>query len=510
MVRRRELLAGGVMICLLAWALRMAVMGQHRLHPDEALYGHWGLLILSGRDPWLSTVPAYKPPLLPYVTFGSLSLLGCDPFVSLQPAAAEWAVRLPGLVAGMATVALTGRLASALYRDRLTGLAAACAVALSPFAILFSATGFIDPVMVGLGMAGCVAAAKARPGWAGMLAGLAFAAKQTGLAWLPLVIAIAVVSAVRSGKGPRSSAKALARGAAGFLLVVGIVVAWDRVRVAQGAESFWQVGLVGYGGLRTSWASELAPRLQAWGRWLLASLGSPLPAGVLLAGVIALVLRAVRRRDWLALFDLLLVAFSLTYLLVHWLWAFPIWDRYLLPLVPVLAVFWGRLTSQALIWLGDRVLHLPRPGLRWGTLTLLAICLASPAVNAVAGRLPVGAGAASYDGFEQVAAFLSQLPEGTVLYHHWLGWEYDFYLFDAPLYRAYWPDPAWLARDVQAFGMREPRYIVFPAWESSARVESALAGVGYQLRPVLQAHASGSESRFRVYRIVAAGQPGVS
>ncbi|MGD1993954.1 MAG: hypothetical protein PVI59_12240, partial [Anaerolineae bacterium] len=79
-MQRRGLLLGGTLVCLLAWGLRTALMGVHRLHPDEALYGHWGLLILSGRDPWLGTVPAYKPPLLPYVTFGSLWLLGCDPF----------------------------------------------------------------------------------------------------------------------------------------------------------------------------------------------------------------------------------------------------------------------------------------------------------------------------------------------------------------------------------------------------------------------------------------------
>lgn len=505
MVQRRELLAGEVLICLLAWGLRMAVMGQHRLHPDEALYGHWGLLILSGRDPWLTTVPAYKPPLLPYVTFGSLWLLGCDPFVPLQPAAAEWAVRFPGLVAGMATVALTGRLAAVLYRDALIGLAACLVIALSPFALLFSATGFIDPVMVALGLASCVAAAQNRPGWAGFLAGLAFAAKQTGLAWLPLAGGIAVCSAVRSGKGSRHWTGALGRGAAGFLLTGGLVLAWDQVRLARGAESFWQVGLVGYGGLRITWAWELAPRLQAWGRWLLASLGSPVQAGALLVCGSVLVLRAVRHRDWPALFDLVLIVFGLIYLLVHWLWAFPVWDRYLLPLLPVVAVLAGRGISEAVTWLRRWLPARSRRGIPWVAMAALVLCLAFPAARAVAGDLPVGAGSSSTDGIDQVAAFLSELPKGTVLYHHWLGWEYSFYLFDAPLYRAYWPDPAWLARDVQAFGRAEPRYIVFPAWESSARVEAALAEVGYRLQPELEARAGG-EVRFRVYRIVATTQ----
>ena len=502
------MLAGGVLICLLAWGLRMAVMGGHRLHPDEALYGHWGLLILSGRDPWLTTVPAYKPPLLPYMTFGSLWLLGCDPFVPLQPAAAEWAVRLPGLVAGMITVALTGRLATTLYREALPGLVAALFVALSPFALLFSATGFIDPVMVAFGLAGCVAAAEGRPGWAGVLTGLAFAAKQTGLAWLPLAGGITTLALVRRGTGRRVGA--LARGVVGFLLVVGLVLVWDRVRVAQGAESFWQAGLAGYGGLRITWASELAPRLQAWGHWIAESLGSPLLAGVLLMGLSLLVLRALRCQDWPALFDLVLIAFGLTYLLVHWLWAFPIWDRYLLPLVPVVGVLAGRLLAQILAWLPLRAPGLPHRRLQWAVLAVVVLCLAAPAADGVAGRLPVGAGEASYDGFDQVAAFLSQLPEGTVLYHHWLGWEHGFYLFDAPLYRAYWPHPAWLARDVEAFGQAEPRYIAFPAWESADRVEAALAEVGYRLQPVLVARAPAGEIRFRVYRIVPSVESGAS
>ena len=505
-MRRWAVLAGGVAVCLLAWGLRLAVVGDHRLYPDEALYGHWGLLILSGRDPWLAAVPAYKPPLIPYVTFGSLWLLGCDPFVPLQPVAAEWAVRLPGLVSGMITVALAGRLAARLYRDELAGLAAAGVVALSPFAILFSATGFIDPVMVALGLAACVAAAEDRPGWVGALAGLAFAAKQTGLAWLPLAGGIALLAASRSDNEPRRLAYLFGRSAAGFLLVMALVLAWDGVRVAQGAESFWQVGVMGYGGLRIAWASELAPRLQAWAGWLQASLGSSIPMGLMVTGIVALVLRAVRRRDWLALFDLLLVAFALTYLLIHWLWAFPVWDRYLLPLVPVVAVLAGRMVSQTVGWLRTRL-----PGrfarlIQPIVLAALALCLVFPAARAVAGRLPVGAGAASYDGIGEVAAFLSELPEGTVLYHHWLGWEYGFYLFDAPLYRAYWPDPAWLARDVQAFGLAEPRYIVFPAWESSTRAEAALAEVGYRLRPALQARAPGGGVRFRVYHIVPAAR----
>jgi len=484
----------GTLVCLVGWGLRVAVVAAHNLHPDEALYGHWGLLVLSGRDPWLTAAEVYKPPLLPYALAGILALVGRNGL----------AVRLPGLVAGLATVGLTGRLAWRLYHDPLTAAVAALTVALSPFALLFSATGFTDPPMVALGLAGCVAAVEGRPGRAGLLTGLSFAAKQTGVVWLPLTALLALSGAF----GPRADSRGhrrrggwagLARAAGGFLLVTGLVLAWDHVRVVQGADSFWRAGVVGYGGLRLIWPAELEVRLRAWMVWLRYLLGSPLLEALLVGGATVLTVRGVFRRDWPGLFDLALTGFCLAYLLAHWLWAFPVWDRYLLPLVPLVGVLLGRVVSA----LARRVAPTRKRLAGAISLALVAVCLALPAVNGAAGRVPVGAGLASYDGVEQVVAFLRGVPEGSVLYHHWLGWEYAFFLFDGPLYLAYWPTPAWLARDVLAFGEAGPRYIVFPAWESSARVEAALAAVGYRLQPVLEVRGEGGEVRFTLSRIVA-------
>ncbi len=173
---------------LLACALRLPPLLDNRFHPDEALYGYWGLLIGTGRDPWLATVPVYKPPLLPYLIAGAQALLGNS----------EFAVRLPGLAAGLLTVPLTAALAHSLYRSRWTTLTAAAVVTLSPFAILFSATAFTDPLMVALGLAACVAAARGRAVRAGLLAGLAVATKQTGLVWLPLAVVMLQISNPKS------------------------------------------------------------------------------------------------------------------------------------------------------------------------------------------------------------------------------------------------------------------------------------------------------------------------
>jgi len=501
-------LATASLLCAVSWGLGTMVVGQHRLHPDEALYGYWGLLIARGHDPWLATVPVYKPPLLPYVLAGSLTLLPCSPSAPLQLRCSEWAVRLPGLAAGMLTVALSGRLARRLYRDTLAGLVATLVTALSPFAVLFSATGFIDPLMVVLGLGGCVAATERRAGWAGFLAGLALAAKQTGLVWLPLILFLTVAQS--AGEGRERIASRLLSLAGGLLLVVVLVLAWDRVRLAQGAEAFWQTGVAGYGGLRMIWPVEWRPRLQAWLGLLRYLLGS-LPLSVLLVGGAGgLAIRALGQGSSgtatrSSLFDLIWVGFCLVFLLLHWLWAFPVWDRYLLPLLPAAAILLGRVVALLVRRVEQiKTRALLKPG--WAkpvALLAIATCLAFPAAKAVGGRIPVGAGQGAYDGVESLTTFLADLPEGSVLYHHWLGWEYAFYLFDAPLYLAYWPTPAWLARDVQAFGEAEPRYLTFPAWESSSRVEAALGEAGYRLQPVLTSGAETSAAtRLTLFQVV--------
>jgi hypothetical protein len=515
---------------LCALALRLPPMLANRFHPDEALYGYWGLLIALGKDPLLASVPIYKPPLLPYLIAGTQGLLSKS----------EFAVRLPGLMAGILTVPLTAALTHALYRDRWAAVASATCVALSPFAILFSATAFTDPPMVALGLGACLAAARNRPGWAGLLAGLSFATKQTGLAWLPLTALLSIHSlrsfdsepptraqdkppisslgrpnSARSGSprpDPRRgfdnplgaildspSLKSLSWLAIAFAAVFGATLIWDAARMVQGAEGFWSLGVTGYGGLRFIWPQELWPRLRGWadlGRYLFVS---PVVNAALLLGLPVLTWRAFRRPAARGgAIDLLLVSFFLVYSLLHWLWAFPIWDRYLLPLLPILAILLGRITSMTF--------HVVQRFIRYPLFVIcdlsFVILLAFPAWNAAAHSLyPVGGDHGAYDGIDQVAAFLNAQPEGTVVYQHWLGWEYAYYLFDGPISLAYWPTPVWLARDVGAFGAQSPRYIAFPAWESSARVERALAEAGYGLNPVLTTARRDGVPTFTVYRI---------
>jgi len=477
-----------VVLLLLAWALRLSPLLSSPLHPDEALYGYWGLLIGRGRDPWLTSGPVYKPPLLPYLISVSQLILG-DTTVSL---------RIAGAAAGLLTVPLTTALARALYRDHWVEVPAAVAAALSPFAVTFSGTAFPDPLMVAFGLAACLAAARGRTRWAGLLGGLSFATKQTGLVWFPLVLGIALSRSEQP--------KTLGELATFYLIPVALAFAWDGVRVLLGADSFWSAGVVGYGGLRLIWSDELWPRLRAWARLMAVLFGSPVINALLLMGLPVLAWHGLIRNPgtrW-AFFDLLLTGFCIIFALVHWLAAFPIWARYLLPLVPIAAVLLGRIVSV--------VTSLWKTPVRFSVLStasvaLLVLMLIVPAVEASAGRSPMAEEGAAYRGVDELVSFFSDLPEGSVVYHHWLGWHYHYALFDAPVYLAYWPTPAWLARDVQAFGRRDRRYIAFPPGESAARVRQTLEAVGYRLKPVLPAGGVRERTSFIVYRIVPSSAP---
>src|SRR5436190_20383096 len=81
---------------LVATQLRLLPLLENRFHPDEALYASFARLIVSGRDPLLSSVVVDKPPLSFYLTALSFLLLGST----------EFAARLPNFYASLLSLAL--------------------------------------------------------------------------------------------------------------------------------------------------------------------------------------------------------------------------------------------------------------------------------------------------------------------------------------------------------------------------------------------------------------------
>jgi hypothetical protein len=196
--------------------------------------------------------------------------------------------------------------------------------------------------------------------------------------------------------------------------------------------------------------------------------------------------------------DLALVLFVVVFLLLHWLVGFQVWDRYLLGLVPLVAL----LAARAFVALGTAIASAPgRRAYGLGLAVVLAVSLAGPVLKAVRSELPLGGDHGAYDGIDQVAAYMRhQAPPDSVLYLYWLGYHYRFYLYGAPLRLHWYPDLDDLARDASIYH-REPRYIAFPSWRDSAAVRAALAEGGIRLVPVLDTTRRDGSISFRLYRL---------
>lgn len=443
------------LVLLAGFALRLPSFFSPALAADEALFATWARLIAVWRDPLLQTQFVDKPPLLFYAQAIFYPLLG--------PVA--WAARLPNWIASLLLIPLVAGWARHLFADRTahtTALLTAASVAFSPLAIRFSTSAVIDPLLTALltGALWLASGAKSaenprRPLWAGAVFGLAVLAKYQAWLFLPLIGALAW----HSGWTRRDAVRWVVGCAPALLLL--LLWGGPRLVTRQWAS---------YGGIRpiTSW--EWLPRLLAW-----VDAGGALFVACLAAGAVAVVL-AWRGRG--ATPTSLLLLFACAYALLHWLVAIPAWPRYLLPVLPVLAVPVGRGLAVA-------VGRLPltsawaRQVATWGVVgALAATALLQSGPNAVSAETKPADHAVA-----TAAAALADAPYGTVLYDHWYSWQWRYHLFDSGVYVDWTPHPQQLVADLNAF-YDDRRYVALPDSAESLPFRRALSDAGYTLRPV--------------------------
>jgi 4-amino-4-deoxy-L-arabinose transferase-like glycosyltransferase len=516
--------AGILVVILTVAALApLGPLATNRFHHDEAIYSGWGLDIASGRDIMVSGSPVDKPPLFVYVQALMFLLFG----------ATEAAARLPSLIASVLSVLLLYHLAKSLYGTGV-GLLTAYLLAVSPFAILFAPTAFTDPMMVAFVLAGCLAAVAGRWGLAGLFLGLAAMTKQQGVLFLPLVVGFGyIASSLRPAASIVAGEKhthSLTSFAVGMGFIFAITITWDLSRGRQ--PGFLEQSLLSYSTLSLE-VGAIWQRLTGFFALLKYGTGSPLLNGILAGGLPLLLVadayalfapspcrnrglpQAEEREKLAARADVVIISFAAAYLLGHSAISFQVWDRYLLGLIPLLALLLARvLTLPWRVWRGLTPFWNWRQGLKFGICDLsfaisflyglaMLVVLSStlgPLRDAAASRFPVGGDHGAFDGIEQVVNYFKGVPADTTLYHRWLGPHWRFYLWGSPYDFRAWTS----ADDLAAQAAARPgasRYIVFPSWRSSTEARLALQRVGLILHEVQRALRDDGSVSFIVYRI---------
>jgi 4-amino-4-deoxy-L-arabinose transferase-like glycosyltransferase len=495
-------------------ALRGLLLDRPGLHPDEALYASWALRIADGSDPVLLGVYVDKPPLTIYLLAGLFRLTGFDGQAPPDSQRLILAGRLAALLASSASLALLWLAARRVYGSRVA-LGALSLVALSPLAVRLSPTLFTDSWLVLWVLLGLWAALGQQARLAGIACGMAFATKQQALLFVPLSLAVVLLShrwTMTAVPLSAASSRRLAwRWLNGFALPAVVVLWWDSLRW-QWMPGYWDRSAQTYGGVALALDADLPRRLAQWGELLSYSLGWPL--WVALAGLFgwAVVKAVVMRRTGQQLggfslqppltagriavaaprhtvhgFNRLLLVFVASYLLLHMVTNLAPWDRYLLPLLPLLSLLLAHSAFRAWDYVLDPTMPAGRSVLaRTIAVAGMVLGLTYAGYTASFTRLPLGDGGA-YDGVEQVATRVRATePPGVILYHRWLGWHYSFYLYAAPVELRWWQDPADLTRKIVASsGQRQ--LIAFPAGRNQQDVRDSLAAAGLALDPVLVA-----------------------
>jgi len=496
----------GIFLRIIPW------LTNYPLHRDEALYGYWAQLIASGRDPLLLSPWVDKPPLVLYLLAANIRAFGAH----------ELALRLPGLIASLLLVLVTFGFARRAFGVRVA-LCAAGLLTLSPFAILFAPTAFTDPWLALWLVAAAWAALARRPFRAGLLLGLAVASKQQGVLGVPLVFALLIVSKQQianskwqmAESGEQRADRSLAKrsvvrdtlyAALGFALIFAPVTYWDSLRWVN-RPSFWDRSVITYGQLALAPLVEWPQRAADWATQIGYLFGLPALSGLMLLIAAAVGVRAILQRPSDSLkrrVDVILALYTAGYLALHFAATFQPWDRYLLPILPWTCVLAAR--GLVLGWegLGGRSGRQHR--LRAGALLLLMPALLYASWLGAAGRLPVGSDHGAYAGLDRVVALLRQQPADAVIYDRWLGWHYDFYLFDAPQERRWWGSGWKLADDAADTARSEPereQWVVLPDWERSAveDLNLPLASRGLALVEVQRIYRPDNTRSFTLYRI---------
>jgi hypothetical protein len=475
---RQNMLLWSVLGLLIGAALRFHAVNQNvRFHPDEALFSTFARDAAVHGD-WMLAGPLDKSPLTIYASALSMHFLSTFTndlgVLDMTRETGEFAARIPNVFAGLVLIALIGLLArhsrtTPAWTTTLTIFLAGA----SPYLIVFAASAFTDTMMVMFGTASLLTVSASSGWFAGMLLALSIASKQQGLVYLPLLLILIWQCQDRMER------------LRGFViaLIMGVILllTWDALR--PGTSIF----------VLASENNSPEHLLAAPGTWLrrirlLLGYGGcfigPPPLTWSLLGLSAFY--TVRERDRL---DLILWLSVIGYFLAHCLLALNIYDRYLLPLSPIILMLSVRalIDFRATPWLLRSVI---------GGVVFVTLGTGLLASN---WRIDLGRDHYPLDRAGEIIAladYLNQQPLGTILYNPWLGWELGYYLGPwSNKLRVHYPTPDALVLDALKNSDRAPRYFIAPTDRNVSTWLHALRGADFRVKEAYHS------ARYIVYKL---------
>jgi hypothetical protein len=246
-----------------------------------------------------------------------------------------------------------------------------------------------------------------------------------------------------------------------------------------------------------AWAGQVGLLFGAW--WL--------TAPVLAAGLFSARkdLAGASLRDGRNLSGLVIAAYILGYLVIHVAFTFQPWDRYLLPILPLICALGAH--GALVAYRALRSVGMPR-GWRSFVGAAAACCALYAASLGVTGAIPAGSDVGAYRGVAEAARFLAEQPGRSTVYYEHLGWHLDYYLYDRPVTRSWYDSPAKLASETARVAREHPgerQWLALPAWEAGrlSALGSALAARGFVAEPDAEViSADGKTVDLTLYRLV--------
>lgn len=447
-------------------AFRILMLGlDARFHPDEALYGAYARRMITHPDLLLADVPLDKPPLGLAISAAGIGLWG----------ESEFGARLPTVLISILGLAVWYGGCERLW-SRQTALGTLLLLSCSPFDLVFAPTLFHDPLL-GLWM-GLIALSGARGklGWAGFFSACALFTKQSAVQFVPIYLLLGL-----SGYSPLWGpgwAKHMRR----YLIPLGIGVIllalWSVARAAP--VDFWTLGVTNPGALRLIRSDEVMPRLHLWveyGRWAVNF--APLMVFVLVPLGAAILAPRRYYREGIALLGLIGT------LGLYWLVAYPVYDRYLYPLIPLMCLLTVR--GLEIVWGGWRRTIRPQAAAMgvWISLSLCVVLGTPSTLQTLRGQAPIGGDQGKHQEITTLAEAIRALPPDSLIGEHDLGWELLWYLGPTPTVKViFQPTPEAMTRAVCAqptptyfatFRHKADRWLV-TAREMGVEVSAVLEG----------------------------------